>query len=138
MKVETSVDGKNFTSVGTASLSAEDKAKDGATFVLTLEKSVKARYVRFTISGSGWTFISELEVIRNEVAYKDMPAFTTGDVNGDDSVDAFDYQMLKAAVLNSYEATEAELARMDVNDDQSVDAFDYQMLKAFVLGTYQF
>ena len=141
MTVEVSEDGTTFTKLGTATLTNEDKAKDAATFVLNLEKGVKARYVRFTVSGSGWTFISELEVIRNEVAYKDMgpePEFATGDVNGDDSVDAFDYQMLKAAVLNSYEATEAELARMDVNDDQSVDAFDYQMLKAFVLGTYQF
>ena len=106
MKVEISNDGKEFTSAGSAVLSAEDKAKDGATFVLTLEKSVKARYVRFTVSGSGWTFISELEVIRNEVAYKDMgpePEFATGDVNGDDSVDAFDYQMLKAFVLGTYQ-----------------------------------
>ncbi len=66
------------------------------------------------------------------------PKYATGDVNGDGSVDAFDYQMLKAGVLNSYQATDAERARMDVNSDKTVDAFDYQMLKAFVLGTYQF
>lgn len=60
-----------------------------------------------------------------------------GDVTGDNRIDAFDYQMLKAFVLGTYkDVTDKQKKSMDINHDNRIDAFDYQMLKAHVLGTY--
>lgn len=60
-----------------------------------------------------------------------------GDVNADGSVDAFDYQLVKAAVLGNVIFGEEQKAAADVNDDGRVDAFDYSMIKAAVLGNYK-
>ena len=66
-----------------------------------------------------------------------IPAVTYGDINGDDTIDAFDYQMLKAFVLGTFkDVTNEQKEAMDVNHDGCADAFDYQMVKAHVLGTY--
>ncbi|MBQ0092667.1 MAG: discoidin domain-containing protein, partial [Clostridiales bacterium] len=64
--------------------------------------------------------------------------YLKGDINGDGAVDAFDYQMLKACVMGTYEPTEAEFERMHLTDDDEVDAFDYQLLKAVVMGQASF
>ena len=65
------------------------------------------------------------------------PTCTKGDINGDDTIDAFDYQMLKAFVLGTFkDVTDEQKEAMDVNYDGCADAFDYQMVKAHVLGTY--
>ena len=64
--------------------------------------------------------------------------YLKGDVNGDGVVDAFDYQMLKAYVMGTYEPTADELERMHLTDDDEVDAFDYQLLKAVVMGQASF
>ena len=65
------------------------------------------------------------------------PAHPKGDVTGDNIIDAFDYQMLKAYVLGTYtDVTPEQKQAMDINGDNSIDAFDYQMVKAHVLGTY--
>ncbi len=64
--------------------------------------------------------------------------YLKGDVNGDGVVDAFDYQMLKAYVMGTYEPTADELERMHLTDDDDVDAFDYQLLKAVVMGQASF
>lgn len=60
--------------------------------------------------------------------------FPDGDVNGDGAVDAFDYMLLKTAVLGTNALTADEKARADVNADHCIDAFDYAMLKARVLA----
>ncbi len=65
------------------------------------------------------------------------PSHSKGDVTGDNIIDAFDYQMLKAYVLGTYtDVTPEQKQAMDINGDNSIDAFDYQMVKAHVLGTY--
>lgn len=61
------------------------------------------------------------------------PEGIKGDVNGDGVVDAFDYQILKAAVLGNITLTDAQKERADYNGDGSVDAFDYMMVKNAVL-----
>ena len=61
----------------------------------------------------------------------------TGDVNGSDSLDAYDYQMLKAYVLGTLKNVSGRMKKnMDINHDKKIDSYDYQMLKAAVLGTY--
>lgn len=61
-----------------------------------------------------------------------------GDVNSSGSVEAFDYQMLKASVLGSYKLSPVEKAHADVNEDLAIDAFDYMMVKSIVLGTLKY
>lgn len=51
------------------------------------------------------------------------------DVNLDNRVDAFDYQMLKAAILGVYELNDVQKEIADINGSGSIDAFDYQLLK---------
>ena len=66
------------------------------------------------------------------------PKFALGDVNGDNSINSYDYQMLKAYVLGTFKtATDAMISRMNLNGDKKIDSYDYQMLKAMVLGTYK-
>ncbi len=59
-----------------------------------------------------------------------------GDVNGDGSIVAVDYLMLKRAVLGTYQLDESAEARGDIDGNGSVDSTDYFMLKRHVLGTY--
>ncbi len=54
----------------------------------------------------------------------------TGDVNGDGTLDIFDYVMLKSICLGEYEPAESELALADVNGDGEVDVFDYAWVKS--------
>lgn len=87
----------------------------------------------WTMDGNRRYFYPELQGLPMVI----KETWVKGDVNGDKSVDAFDYQMLKAYVLGTFpEATDEQIARMRINDDTLIDAFDFQMLKAAVLGTY--
>ena len=73
-----------------------------------------------------------------EYVYLGESDIEKGDVNGDGSVNAKDYQMVKRTVLGSYVPTEEQRSRMDVTGDGSVNAKDYLLLKRVVLGTYSF
>ena len=57
-----------------------------------------------------------------------------GDANGDGRLDAFDYMMVKAAVLGNFDVSE-RFAYADAYEDGQLDAFDFQIIKAVVLGT---
>lgn len=59
-----------------------------------------------------------------------------GDVNLDGELTAYDYLLLKRAVIGSYalEGTAAFLADADQNGE--IDATDYMMVKRSILGTY--
>ena len=59
---------------------------------------------------------------------------TRGDVNADGRIDAFDYMMLKAAVLGTCSLSGASYRSACLLSD-AIDAFDYMLLKAYVLGT---
>ena len=53
-----------------------------------------------------------------------------GDVNADESVDAFDCLIVKGIYFDSYDATEDELSRADINSDGEIDMFDYLEVKS--------
>ena len=70
-------------------------------------------------------------------AFKDaLYRVDLGDANGDGRLDAFDYMMIKSAVLGNYDLA-ARKPYADINGDGKLDAFDYMMIKAHVLGTYE-
>lgn len=56
-----------------------------------------------------------------------------GDVNGDGKVDAFDYAMVKSAVLGNLKLSEEQKERADVDNDGKITAFDYMIVKRIVL-----
>ncbi len=62
-------------------------------------------------------------------------AYIAGDVNGDGTVDAFDYLIVKGIYFEKYNATEEELVRADVYDDNVIDMFDYLMVKTIYFGS---
>ena len=110
----------------------------GGLFTYELPELKKARYVRLTFKLDG-NFLWGSEIAVYGVAgEKPTPEFALGDINGDKSVNSYDYQMLKAYVLGTYKtATDAMISRMNLNGDKKIDSYDYQMLKAMVLGTYK-
>ncbi len=59
-----------------------------------------------------------------------------GDINGDTTLDALDYALLKRAVLGTYEMSGDAMSYADINKDDNIDALDYALLKRAVLGTY--
>ncbi len=141
VSVSISSDGTNFTSVGTA-LPPEnlDRTVDGVSYdyTLKLEETVSARYVKFEVVKYGsWTFISELEVTRQEVPYGTIDT-VKGDVDGNGKLDAMDYMKLKRHVLGTYVLTDEERARADVDNSGKIDSKDYMMVKRAYLGTYEF
>ena len=135
--VACSVDGETWSSE--TKLTYKELSVEGgwkkSNFSGELDAFTDARYVRFTFNISGnFCWVSETVVYGSKKEIK--PKFKPGDINGDNTLDAFDYQMVKAGVLGSYKPSAEELARMDVNGDTAVDAFDYQMVNAGVRGTY--
>lgn len=66
----------------------------------------------------------------------DAPALLLGDLNGDDTISAMDYLLLKRAVLGSYDLTDDQSVAADVNWDGEVNSLDYMLVKRHVLGTY--
>ena len=59
-----------------------------------------------------------------------------GDLNGDGTVSADDYLLLKKAVLGNHTLSENEQAAADCNGDGKITAADYFMVKRDVLGSY--
>ena len=57
----------------------------------------------------------------------------TVDINGDGSLNMFDYMMLKSICLNKITPSEEQYARADVNGDGRVNMFDYMAVKTMVL-----
>ena len=69
-----------------------------------------------------------------------VTAFTTygnGDVNGDGTVDSFDYILVKRLCQATYRGKLSQLGKADVNLDGTVDKYDYILVKRHVLGTYK-
>lgn len=59
--------------------------------------------------------------------------YTLGDVNGDGTVDAFDYMLIKSAVMGRYELSEEQKQLADMNDDGEVDVFDCLLVKRVIM-----
>ncbi len=60
-----------------------------------------------------------------------------GDIDGEDGVTAFDYLLLKRAVLGTYWLSDGQAAAADIDGEDGITAFDYLLLKRAVLGTYR-
>jgi hypothetical protein len=60
-----------------------------------------------------------------------------GDLNGDTSVDATDYALMKMYLLGSIEdfPVQNDLASGDLNLDGVMDALDFAVFKEYLLGT---
>ncbi len=65
------------------------------------------------------------------------PTGKLGDVNGDDTVNATDYMLVKRAVLHTYKLSDSAKVYADVNGDDAVNATDYMLIKRAVLHTYK-
>lgn len=59
-----------------------------------------------------------------------------GDVNGDDSIKASDYVLIKNHIMNVRQLSGAYLKAADVNKDGQVKASDYVLIKNSIMGTY--
>ncbi len=126
VKVSVSVDGKNYSSVGTA-----NKADN---FSVALEDGVSARYVKYEIATAGaWCFISEVEAITVD---RPVTGAVFGDIDDDGESTLRDYMVLKRYVLGTYSLTPSESVRADIDGDGEINAFDYLMLKRYILGTW--
>jgi hypothetical protein len=67
---------------------------------------------------------------------KSVPSITAGDLNGDGSVDAMDYALLKKYLLGLITEFPAEsgLKAADLNKDEVINALDFALLKKYLLG----
>ncbi|WFR60152.1 carbohydrate-binding protein [Anaerocolumna sp. AGMB13025] len=85
-------------------------------------------YLKFT-GGSGYLFnLNWFKFTGGSV--------TAGDLNGDGSVDATDYSLMKMYLLGSItDFPVHNLAAGDLNADGVIDALDFAVLKKYLLGT---
>lgn len=59
-----------------------------------------------------------------------------GDMNGDKSIDVFDYHMLKTSFFERYCPSKAQLLSVDFSSSGALSTFDYLTLKSHVLGKH--
>ncbi|HEX2925428.1 MAG TPA: carbohydrate-binding protein [Ruminiclostridium sp.] len=85
-------------------------------------------YLKFT-GGEGYLFNQNWFRFVNDAAPVLM-----GDLNGDNSVNAFDYAALKMHLLGTKTLSEDALKLADLNQDKKVDARDFLVLKQYLLG----
>lgn len=62
------------------------------------------------------------------------PTYLKGDVDGDGSVEANDYMLIKLHVLGRKSLYDEKLNRADVDKDGAIEANDYMLIKLHVLG----
>ncbi|WP_242856029.1 dockerin type I repeat-containing protein [Ruminiclostridium josui] len=62
------------------------------------------------------------------------PVQILGDLNGDGSVDATDYALLKMHILNTTPLTGDALKNADVDKNGEVNALDFAVMKKYLLG----
>ncbi len=57
------------------------------------------------------------------------PPYEIGDVNCDETLDMFDYLLIKSIYFEEYVPDEAQKELADINGDNSIDMFDYLLIK---------
>ncbi len=72
-----------------------------------------------------------IKVVEN---VESVPEQLKGDVNGDGSVNMFDYVYVKSAYFEIFTPPEANYALCDINGDGKVNMFDYVQIKSLVLS----
>jgi hypothetical protein len=77
--------------------------------------------------------------IKGELKYGTEPVtivtIVAGDVDGNGSIDAIDYAVLKKYLLGAKELDSDALNRADINGDKTVNAIDLALIKKHLLGT---
>ncbi|HEX3029726.1 MAG TPA: dockerin type I domain-containing protein, partial [Clostridia bacterium] len=86
-------------------------------------------YLKFT-GGSSYLFNLNWFVFGKEEA-----PVTVGDLNGDKSVDAMDFALMKMYLLGSVKdfPVENDLQVGDLNLDKAIDALDFAVMKQYLL-----
>jgi hypothetical protein len=86
-------------------------------------------YFKFT-GGSG--YLLNFNLWKFNRAYENV----AGDLNGDTSIDATDYALMKMYLLGSIKdfPVENDLAVGDLNSDGAIDALDFAVFKQYLLG----
>ncbi|HEX2925429.1 MAG TPA: carbohydrate-binding protein [Ruminiclostridium sp.] len=85
-------------------------------------------YLKFT-GGEGYLFnLNWFKFV------SDAAPVIMGDLNGDNTVNAFDYAALKMHLLGTKTLSEDALKLADLNQDKKVDARDFLVLKQYLLG----
>jgi hypothetical protein len=86
-------------------------------------------YFVFTGTGTGNLFNFDYWQFTESSALMNM-----GDLNGDGSVNALDYALLKQHLLGTKTLSEDLLKLADLNQDKMVDVLDLSVLKQYLLG----
>lgn len=92
---------------------------------------------RWLMDEDNLKMLSEIEATAIAGYYGIEKPFMPGDVNGDGTVDAFDYLLAKRICFGTYVPTEEELKRCDIDGDGKVSAMDYLLIKRKAFGTYK-
>ena len=103
--------------------------KNGHTEPLSARIDPFSNKVAFSAGKTGMLVIADASV-------RGASGFVPGDINGNGSIDPFDYSMAKRSFLGTYELSRDELIRGDLNGNGRVDSSEYAMIKRHCLGTF--
>ena len=83
----------------------------------------------------GYIHSNGIQVVSNsDIIPPIVPSVKLGDVNGDDSIGAIDYLMIKDYIMGKISLNSTQKTAADVNKDNSIGAIDYLMIKDFIMG----
>ncbi|MBO5785701.1 MAG: family 20 glycosylhydrolase [Clostridia bacterium] len=77
-------------------------------------------------------YYNEIRAVMNGDLGDDM----LGDINGNGTIDQYDYILVKRHHFETRKLTEDELLRADVNRDGTVNTYDYLLIARHYFGTY--
>jgi arabinoxylan arabinofuranohydrolase len=130
--IELRLDSPTGTLVGTCAVSGTSGWQTWTTKTCTVSgaSGVHDLYLKFT-GGSGYLFN-----VNTWKFNKSVTPTLTGDLNGDDVVDAMDFALMKKYILgliNDF-PVEDDLEAGDLNKDSVIDALDFAAFKKMLLG----
>ena len=128
--IELRIDSLTGTLVGTCAVESTGGWQTWATKScnVTGATGVHDLYLKFT-GESGYLFNLNWFKFTNDVA-----PVLTGDLNGDNAVNALDYALLKQHLLGTKTLSGDALKLADLNQDKTVDVLDLSVLKQYLLG----
>jgi hypothetical protein len=134
--IEIRLDSNTGTLIGTCPISATGDWKTWADEKCSISGVTGKHdvYLKFT-GGSGYLF----NLNWFKFTKKDVPTVLVGDLNGDKSVDATDYALMKKYLLGMIEEfpVQNSLTAGDLNGDGSINALDFAIFKKYLLGEIQ-
>ncbi len=96
-------------------------------------------YVAASHTEGEWTTLADgskelrCSVCGELLGFEESP-YELGDVNGDGTINMFDYLLVKSISLNKYTPSDAEFYRSDINTDGKVNMFDYIAVKSVCIS----